>query len=182
MRGKSSAFNRTSMESKRRDESGHPNPTNTFNRTSMESKLRCSVRFTGCRLLIEPVWNRNLIRKHLRDNLNASFNRTSMESKPRIADSVSSVLTLLIEPVWNRNLIIHHSMAGILTFNRTSMESKLVFTRVWRFSEVRSAFNRTSMESKLLMFSFDCAANAPFNRTSMESKPARIHHSTGHQS
>ena len=57
-------------------------------------------------LLIEPVWNRNS-RKGL---------ITFIIFKP----------LLLIEPVWNRNAL--ESSAGILrmlTFNRTSMESKL---------------------------------------------------------
>ena len=57
---KNYAFNRTSMESKlascARELYQLP-----FNRTSMESKLKKSYEYErqACKLLIEPVWNRN---------------------------------------------------------------------------------------------------------------------------
>ena len=76
---------------------------------------------------------------------------------------------LLIEPVWNRNFFFCTIISAAFTFNRTSMESKLIFNDatlainnlliepVWNrnlylripvVSRLR-AFNRTSMESKL---------------------------------
>ena len=56
----------------------------TFNRTSMESKLplQSQRRDSPDQLLIEPVWNRNLL---------AVLSLTLMR------------ISLLIEPVWNRN-------------------------------------------------------------------------------
>ena len=79
---------------------------NTFNRTSMESKLEpYDAKSVGDRLLIEPVWNRNC------------------------ADyvSLSTGCFLLIEPVWNRNTRSTRNRTPYhRTFNRTSMESKLV--------------------------------------------------------
>ena len=78
-------FNRTSMESKRAAASAITPMTFAFNRTSMESKPP-HVSFlnrSNHRLLIEPVWNRNM-------------------------DCLTALLIpfflLLIEPVWNRNL------------------------------------------------------------------------------
>ena len=57
------SFNRTSMESKRHQESVQTQLSmRPFNRTSMESKLVKSGVMTleySRRLLIEPVWNRN---------------------------------------------------------------------------------------------------------------------------
>ena len=78
------------------------------------------------------------------------------------------------------------------TFNRTSMESKLISSS-WKSCSI-SAFNRTSMESKHFNYSFGLRAalafksnqygietsstdlfgiGVPFNRTSMESKRTR---------
>ena len=55
------AFNRTSMESKPKAFILENRPLPTFNRTSMESKhLFPNQDTTGHRLLIEPVWNRNV--------------------------------------------------------------------------------------------------------------------------
>ena len=101
------------------------------------------------KLLIEPVWNRNMpiVKTLLKKCL--TFNRTSMESKRGImlqahADNPGLLIepvwnrnrlcacldilfsTLLIEPVWNRNLLAYAlGVASVVTFNRTSMESKL---------------------------------------------------------
>ena len=93
------------MESKRhRPEVNRPHET-SFNRTSMESKHR--FRHQKRRnpfLLIEPVWNRNLLAEKPDPNELQSFNRTSMESKPISSSNIFSMFfSLLIEPVWNRN-------------------------------------------------------------------------------
>ena len=55
------------------------------------------------------------------------------------------------------------------TFNRTSMESKLVVKRA-PTSKRTSTFNRTSMESKPCPTKPLAHGEASFNRTSMESK------------
>ena len=121
------SFNRTSMESKL--SLGKPSwvPYPPFNRTSMESKRRISgISVHGDRLLIEPVWNRNLLWHHTSRGL---------------------YLRLLIEPVWNRNLLpLHFPQRSVLTFNRTSMESKHISDN--RVLSPCLPFNRTSMESK----------------------------------
>ena len=81
-------------------------------------------------LLIEPVWNRNM--------------DGEMDYQREIA--------LLIEPVWNRNCFPHESIHNsCFSFNRTSMESKLLsFTGKGTSLDT---FNRTSMESKRLIYS-----------------------------
>ena len=77
------AFNRTSLESKRGCRGCQGIAAAAFNRTSLESKPDYGLRFySGVALLIEPVWNRNST------NRNCSADKT----------------TLLIEPVWNRNV------------------------------------------------------------------------------
>ena len=54
---------------------------------------------------------------------------------------------LLIEPVWNRNWTLTDlNLAAQRTFNRTSMESKLVLVKSHPCAA--ASFNRTSMESK----------------------------------
>ena len=55
------------------------------------------------KLLIEPVWNRNLLRVASITTVKVSFNRTSLESKPWKAERDGVGYALLIEPVWNRN-------------------------------------------------------------------------------
>ena len=55
-----------------------------------------------------------------------------------------------------------------MSFNRTSMESKRVFSFV---GGGEMTFNRTSMESKLPYPILESVFESPFNRTSMESKP-----------
>ena len=120
-------------------------------------------------LLIEPVWNRNF---------------------PSVAVYVKVAL-LLIEPVWNRKRSqITTSSAALLTFNRTSMESKLIslgamlssrlsllIEPVWNRNTTLAtrfrytgAFNRTSMESKHKFNASSFSRTLSFNRTSMESK------------
>ena len=100
-----------------------------FNRTSMESKLRHYVCKCPCRLLIEPVWNRNSRHDYIVTLAYlATFNRTSMESKPEQAR--------------------RDAMEDMDAFNRTSMESKLEKTMTARNWKLKP-FNRTSMESKL---------------------------------
>ena len=56
-------------------------------------------------LLIEPVWNRNMRFDVNTDNLIKTFNRTSMESKPNADGDALKHRALLIEPVWNRNFV-----------------------------------------------------------------------------
>ncbi len=86
------AFNRTSMESKRRRCRWRRGLRCTFNRTSMESKPGQDIDDFVDRL---------------------SFNRTSMESKLLfgLTDALSGAL--LIEPVWNRNAIITSSGVSV---------------------------------------------------------------------
>ena len=121
------------MESKPSRSCGYPVSRIPFNRTSMESKhylvddinevinlliepvwnrnlLRLCLAFEVCQLLIEPVWNRN------------RAGRTS-EAKP--------LFGLLIEPVWNRNFVTFFSswIFQMWTFNRTSMESKHAWSK-----------------------------------------------------
>ena len=120
----------------------------SFNRTSMESKQRA---VDGCEsnisLLIEPVWNRNEI---------------SVPSGMYISPP------LLIEPVWNRNLSwIYRYATLILSFNRTSMESKHMLQRAVRHAPallIEPVWNRN--------LSTECprSSGSSFNRTSMESK------------
>ena len=87
------------------------------------------IRFFGigelANLLIEPVWNRNIGNKGFQYKIHA-FNRTSLESKPEQSDPAFGNHYLLIEPVWNRNLKSLHLLGWQLrlTFNRTSLESK----------------------------------------------------------
>ena len=83
-------------------------PCRSFNRTSMESKqtLRNLCKCRCEMLLIEPVWNRNLCKR---------------------AAVVVEIGYLLIEPVWNRNTNVTVFEKVKVTFNRTSMESKLVY-------------------------------------------------------
>ena len=59
-------------------------PIDTFNRTSLESKHLRNSNLTDAilNLLIEPVWNRNILHPKLLVVLGSSFNRTSLESKP----------------------------------------------------------------------------------------------------
>ena len=57
------AFNQTSLESKPSIPRSFPYTSLTFNRTSLESKQICqshNLRSNAIRLLIEPVWNRNI--------------------------------------------------------------------------------------------------------------------------
>ena len=127
--------------------------------------VSCSVR----RLLIEPVWNWNLL-------------------CPLV---VGGLCSLLIEPVWNWNLnLSNRSLYSWKSFNRTSMELKPLssvsfaskdcpFNRtsmelkhgsMYEYTEQSCAFNRTSMELKQLWADDWCRLSKPFNRTSMESK------------
>ena len=142
-------------------------------------------------LLIEPVWNRNILILVMILDLAETFNRTSMESKPILGLVIASDLRLLIEPVWNRNRFCREIRNWIFpAFNRTSMESKLeksqgvsgcadalLIEPVWNRNVFEDAlavdicdFYRTSMESKLIGRSLKRAFYRPFNRTSMESK------------
>ena len=59
-------------------------------------------------LLIEPVWNRNVVAILRGRKVGETFNRTSMESKLFILDDLR---------------------IGGETFNRTSMESKQLFVK-----------------------------------------------------
>ena len=70
------------MESKLMHCASTRRENSTFNRTSMESKLtKSTYQHQPSKLLIEPVWNRNI----------------------SIADMQNALYGLLIEPVWNRN-------------------------------------------------------------------------------
>ena len=103
----SSPFNRTSMESKYFAICCSISAAVTFNRTSMESK--CELNLTGFA------------------GTSSTFNRTSMESKSGSQKHDGRACpNLLIEPVWNRNNTLTSDHAQFrISFNRTSMESKL---------------------------------------------------------
>ena len=77
------AFNRTSLESKHLSSRPAAFSKSTFNRTSLESKLvqDYAVQNFIVHLLIEPVWNRNLIEVSGIVIMRGAFNRTSLESK-----------------------------------------------------------------------------------------------------
>ena len=108
-----SAFNRTSMESKLTDWNSNCRIVSemAFNRTSMESKLSNGVcPNTLMALLIEPVWNRNLV--------NVPIDPTSL-------------LTLLIEPVWNRNKIQD---------SQQTRYAFLLIEPVWNRNNINSGF------------------------------------------
>ena len=65
-----------------------------------------NVRYPFILLLIEPVWNRNILEVTVAGISPSSFNRTSMESKRVCVSVVLSIVDLLIEPVWNRNVLL----------------------------------------------------------------------------
>ena len=101
----------------------------TFNRTSMESKqITDTSGFEDSQfLLIEPVWNRN------DDEIANHATIFTLLIEPVWNRNVGwwlfshSAFYLLIEPVWNRNRsYIKETWHGSATFNRTSMESKLI--------------------------------------------------------
>ena len=121
------------------------------------------------RLLIEPVWNWNMIRQ-LWITWISTFNRTSLELKPSSSVSKSSRVSLLIEPVWNWNLSFAIFFPFLtFTFNRTSLELKHQIYKEFRC--VVYSFNRTSLELKRLKWwGARWSTKAPFNRTSLELK------------
>ena len=104
----------------------------TFNRTSMESKraINRQALASALFLLIEPVWNRNRF-WHVFINL--------------------GVNSLLIEPVWNRNILVinlsqfRNELLIEPVWNRNTEE----FWKDW--AKGKETFNRTSMESKLVV-------------------------------
>ena len=84
-------------------------------------------------LLIEPVWNRNpSILAPFQLNSTARLLLIEPVWNRNVNSSTSGPLQvwaylLLIEPVWNRNRFTKHCNRfhmALLTFNRTSMESK----------------------------------------------------------
>ena len=135
------AFNRTSMESKRRwTYTRLATLMPAFNRTSMESKLRtaCYWLCEKPNLLIEPVWNRNWC--------------GSLETS-------SPASCLLIEPVWNRNVSSAFTVSKrVSTFNRTSMESKHAFDKWQRLRcnilLIEPVWNRNFLVDKVLFVVF----------------------------
>ena len=142
-----------------------------FNRTSLELKQNPAafIAIPTFRLLIEPVWNWNLVEHFLpctvftfnRTSLELkhffqfpsgsrciSFNRTSLELKLKQHFYTSKTgFCLLIEPVWNWN-----KRRVILTREKLS----LLIEPVWNWNvhalyqtlPKRSSFNRTSLELK----------------------------------
>ena len=65
--------------------------------------ITTEVGIFGAMLLIEPVWNRNLAFASISREIGGAFNRTSMESKRMLPCGIYKCYRLLIEPVWNRN-------------------------------------------------------------------------------
>ena len=122
-------FNRTSLESKPCQTYMGRDCAVAFNRTSLESKLTLkSPCVNPVTLLIEPVWNRNVI-----DVLSLIWFRTLLIEPVWNRNCIGYrlrgiVVYLLIEPVWNRNFFacIVYRLPLAKSFNRTSLESKLV--------------------------------------------------------
>ena len=122
-----------------------------FNRTSMESKLDifmlvCNLMY----LLIEPVWNRNVVRFLGAGVVNRLliepvWNRNA-ERESRLGECY---LPLLIEPVWNRNSCCHDTTG----YQCRQLLIEPVWNRNLRNGDLdvrlKHTFNRTSMESKL---------------------------------
>ena len=83
------------------------------------------------KLLIEPVWNRNLIDK--------------------VVTGVTDLL--LIEPVWNRNQWVFDIAFECPPFNRTSMESKQEYQQALtglNLLLIEPVWNRNDVDNKLL--------------------------------
>ena len=117
------------MESKRLLRGSIPRRhSHAFNRTSMESKRRCLNLWKWYlpMLLIEPVWNRNGIGpKTFADVLPYPFNRTSMESKRKKCwAAVNSKHTFNRTSMESKLFLYEKDFIVHGTFNRTSMESK----------------------------------------------------------
>ena len=99
-------FNRTSLELKPLWMIAMLSSTSrSFNRTSLELKPFwgvCQVKKQK-KLLIEPVWNWNIIGLERPTYIELAFNRTSLELKPCRVRRICRRFHLLIEPVWNWN-------------------------------------------------------------------------------
>ena len=117
----------------------------------MESKLqRVVISQQRRRLLIEPVWNRNDQQQFMISTpisqllIEPVWNRNNYQASCQTNNN-----SLLIEPVWNRNKLRYEQQeVVVVTFNRTSMESKPL-KRGGACRQHRAVtFNRTSMESK----------------------------------
>ena len=144
----------------------------TFNRTSMESKHGCVIviPFALLILLIEPVWNRNMIRNRLLPSSSTLLIEPVWNRNCELTSTITRHRCLLIEPVWNRNVIA--------TFIGVSDAQGLLIEPVWNrnvcsadcASVMPVPFNRTSMESKPTINFCPCPPPWSFNRTSMESK------------
>ena len=147
--GQRITFNRTTMELKLGYFSFFPSSRRAFNRTTMELKLECLIveHNHTYRLLIEPLWNWNLVPVRYTRGAQIAFNRTTMELKHSPSFLPSSFMN---------------------AFNRTTMELKRYFTAQCANAEV--TFNRTTMELKLVLKLMALWIFAPFNRTTMELK------------
>ena len=84
-------------------------------------------------LLIEPVWNRNIYRYEDFDTIKGLLIEPVWNRNFPLLRGNRFRDNLLIEPVWNRNM---HMDCGVFavrcSFNRTSMESKLLYL-VYRY-------------------------------------------------
>ena len=105
-------------------------------------------------LLIEPVWNRNANTRVEAVNVTPSFNRTSLESKRKRGYTLDQICELLIEPVWNRNIILRSSLLWEVSLLIEPVWNRN-FIRVIVIDNQSFPFNRTSLESKLLFGRFN---------------------------
>ena len=129
-------FNRTSMEQKRRDGQQLFIYQLPFNRTSMEQKhdsmtILANIAFS---LLIEPVWNRNFLPGLLSLSISILLIEPVWNRNFLKLLVITPTSPLLIEPVWNRNNQQNSQQnQNKATFNRTSMEQKLIYLQSCEF-------------------------------------------------
>ena len=120
-------------------------------------------------LLIEPVWNRNREAMKMSKDRRTPFNRTSMESKHTPMAAYVSFQGLLIEPVWNRNIknLAMATLAHLLliepVWNRNRV--RLTGSAATQTLLIEPVWNRNPVETEPHILQLE-----PFNRTSMESK------------
>ena len=118
------SLNRTFMELKCRCLQSWATMVFRLNRTFMELKSNCYPnKGTAERVLIEPLWNWNLINAWCRDTDNC-LNRTFMELKLEETEWGKPHQTVLIEPLWNWNSGFTVLIWSASCLNRTFMELK----------------------------------------------------------
>ena len=127
----------------------------------MESKRESVItQLDESLLLIEPVWNRNVVACHPEKISRRAFNRTSMESKlAKPSPNKDHSHRLLIEPVWNRNAVvgttktaIHHLLIE-LVWNRNrfavlflTRKGVLLIEPVWNRNLLETSMTNNSQK------------------------------------